>query len=208
MKVHALMTSPALSVSPDTPLRDVAALLTEHGISGLPVVSHGRVVGVVSQSDIVRKERGLESPPRSFLARRTWRRERPPADARTAGEVMTSPAVVIEDWMSEYHAAWLMSTLDISRLPVVHGETLVGVISCADLVRHFGRSDAEIEEEFEAAVERYDPLEPDRLHVEVDHGLVTLDGEVEDEYDLEAVPRIASHVPGVVAVDSHLHVHA
>lgn len=201
MKIRELMTTPPVSVEPDLPLRDVATTLAEAHVSGVPVVSAGEVVGVVSESDIVRKEAGMPKPERRGLLRR-----RTPAGvavATTAGEAMTSPAVVAEDWMSAYEAAWLMAEHDVSRLPVVHDGGLVGVISCADLVAHFARPDAEIAPEVRAAV--HDPGARSRLHVDVLDGRVTIDGAVDDPRDLTSVPTIASHVPGVVAVESHLH---
>jgi len=200
MKVRELMTKPPVCVAPDLPLREVAQVLVQQRISGVPVVSDGRIVGVVSQSDIVRKECGASSEPE----RRRHGRQPAVVEATTAGEAMTSPAITIEDWVSAHYAAWLMSTHRINRLPVIHRDRLVGVISCADLVRHFTRSDAEIEGEVRKAVD--DLLAPSLLDVEVDHGRVTLDGELDDELGLAAVPRTAARVPGVVAVDSHLHV--
>ena len=56
MTVEQLMTRSVIIVTPDTPLKDVAALLLDHGISGLPVVDQGQVVGVVSEADIIAKE--------------------------------------------------------------------------------------------------------------------------------------------------------
>jgi CBS domain-containing protein len=208
MKIRELMTNPPVSVRPDLPLRDVAATLAEHCISGVPVVSdEGRVLGVVSESDIVRKECGaIEPEPHGLRVRRRSRPHPGIAEATTAAEAMTSPAVVVEDWMSAYEAAWLMSTSDVSRLPVVRRDRLVGVISCADLVAHFARPDAEIEQEVQAAVADLDA--PSRVHVEVHEGRASLDGEVSDDRDLQCVPRIAAHVPGVVAVESHLALHS
>ena len=58
MKVSDVMTTAVVTVGSETPLRDVALLLTERRISGLPVVDDGRVVGVVSEGDILAKERG------------------------------------------------------------------------------------------------------------------------------------------------------
>lgn len=208
MRVRELMSNPPLSVSPNATLRDVAAVLSEHKISGVPVVADGRLLGVVSESDIVDKECGPEEEQNRRRRRSFRRRLRARTCATTAGEAMTSPAIEVEPWMSAYQAAWLMSTHDVNRLPVVDRGRLVGLITRRDLVRHFARPEAEIEQEVRAAVQSYDPaLTSGHLQVVVENGRVRLEGEVEAVADLEVVPRIAGHVPGVLAVDAQLHVH-
>jgi CBS-domain-containing membrane protein len=102
MKVQDLMSKPPVSVSPETPLREVARLLCQHRISGVPVVDEGLVVGVVSESDIVERERGRDE---SRLLHRLGvreRRRRKAARAATAGDAMSSPAVIADPTMSDY----------------------------------------------------------------------------------------------------------
>jgi CBS domain-containing protein len=206
MRVRNLMSSPAVTVAADASLREVAAVLAEHGISGVPVVAGGSLIGVVSESDIVDKEcgpeKGQEPVPR--LPRRRSERARP--CPTTAGEAMTSPALVVEPWMSAYQAAWLMSTHDVNRLPVVERERVVGVITRRDLVRHFARPDLEIEREVVHSIEAYDreALEAGHVRVQVEKGRVKLEGEIKETCDLAVLPRIAARVPGVLAVDTDL----
>ena len=110
-RVAQLMKRNVLTVGPSTPLREVARLLSDNGISGVPVVEHGKVLGVVSETDIVAKERGPVVH-RGRLARWFSRGPRS-ADterlaARTADEVMTAPAITIESWRTAADAATLM----------------------------------------------------------------------------------------------------
>jgi CBS domain-containing protein len=146
MKVSDVMTEIVFTVTPDTPLTVVANRMLEYGVSGMPVVEDGRVVGVVSETDILYKERsapdrdGLvdwiahypDDPPRAKL------------EARTAGEAMTSPAVTIapERYLSD--AAALMLDLGIDRLPVVSGGLLAGIVTRADIVRAFATVDVRV----------------------------------------------------------------
>jgi CBS-domain-containing membrane protein len=97
MKVEQLMTRDPLTVTPDTTLKDVAAILSSQGISGLPVVDGDRrVVGVVSEADILRKEQGLGGGHGSVFGWLDRGAPDPKLEARTAGEAMTSPPLTIE----------------------------------------------------------------------------------------------------------------
>src|SRR5581483_10895418 len=102
MEVREVMTRTLVSVRPETPLKDVAALMVEHGISGVPVVDEqGVVLGVVSEADFIVKERGLEGVRHRPLARflapgDEARAESAKVQAATAGSAMSSPAITIE----------------------------------------------------------------------------------------------------------------
>jgi CBS domain-containing protein len=139
MKVSDVMTERVFTVTPDMPLRLVATRMLEYGISGMPVVDGERVLGVISETDILFKER--VAPERKGVV--DWLvhyAEDPPQrklDASTAGEAMTTPAVTIAPRRSVADAAALMLELSIDRLPVVEGGELVGIVTRADLVRDF-----------------------------------------------------------------------
>lgn len=202
MRICDLMTSPAVVVSPETTLREVAVLLSRHRIAGVPVVRDGEVVGMVSESDIIEKERGPDEESRDFVDRVLHRRRCAAAYATTAGEAMTSPPVVVDAWMSAYEAAWLMSIYDVGRLPVLDRGRLVGVVARADLIRYFARSDADIERDVHEYLIRI-LQEPD-VDVHVEDGRVFLTGEVEYAADLGCLRHGVSRVPGVVAIDSQV----
>jgi CBS domain-containing protein len=207
--VAQLMTTNVLTVALDTPLKKIAQLLVEHRISGVPVVENGRLLGIVSEADIVAKERG-PSRKRGRLAE-WFRRGAKQADqdrlaARTAGEAMTAPAITIESWRSAADAAALLLDRDVDRLPVLKDGNLVGIVTRADLVRAFARSDKEIEHDIcEDVVLRSFWVPPGELEIEVHDGEVTLRGTVESEFGAELLPEAIQRVPGVVAVHSELH---
>ena len=201
--IRALMSTPPITVSPATTLRELAAVLAEHQIAGVPVVAEAELVGIVTESDVIEKERGPDeefSQPAGLLAHR--HRRPPAASAVTVGEAMTSPPVVVEAWMSPYEAAWLMSSHDVSRLPVVDRGRLVGIVSRADLVRYFAREDREIERDIEEEV--LDALGLADVSVSVQDGRAVLEGEADRETDLRCLHHAASRVLGVVAVDVHV----
>ena len=210
MKIHDLMRTDVVTVTPSTSLKDAAALLVEHGISGLPVCDEdGNVVGVVSEADILVKEGGT-SEREGLLA---WvlggdvPAEAAKFHARTVGEAMTSPAITIGPHRPVASAAREMVEHGIKRLPVVDlGGTLLGIVTRFDLIRAFVRSDQEIEADI-----RTETLHgalwldgADRVEVTVQDGEVWLSGEVESGTDVQLVESLVAKTPGVVAVHSEL----
>jgi CBS domain-containing protein len=149
MNVGEVMTRNVRTVSMETPLRDVARVLVEERISGLPVTAGGHVVGVVSEADIVFKQcdqprasglltvLGLLGADRAAIEAKF--------NASTAGTAMNWPAVTITEDRPLSEAAAAMMNTGINRLLVVDdsGE-LIGIVTRADLVRAFVRSDDEI----------------------------------------------------------------
>jgi CBS domain-containing protein len=206
MKVLDVMTTDVLTVSSETPLREVAALLSRRRISGLPVVDEGRVVGVVSEGDILAKERGPSSERRGWFG--VLFEDEAAAElkleARTAGTAMTSPALTISPERPVAEAAGVMVDEGVNRLPVVDSDgKLVGIVSRADLVRAFVRSDGELEREIrEDVLLRSLWIAPERVVVEVEDGAVALRGQVENRETAEMLPDFVRRVPGVVAVQS------
>jgi CBS domain-containing protein len=209
VKIKELMTPEAVSVAPETSLKEVAAILAERGISGLPVVDDaGKVLGVVSEADILVKEQGPEPRHGGLVG---WLLEGGLADtgkleARTAGEAMTSPAVTIGAERRVAEAARMMTEQRIKRLPVVDaGGALVGIVTRADLVKAFARPDETIEREIRDDVLRSMLwIDDDKLELGVERGEVTLSGRLERRSDAELLPRFVARVPGVVDVRSTL----
>ncbi len=206
MKVSDVMTTAVVTVGSETPLRDVAALLTERRISGLPVVDDGRVVGVVSEGDILAKERGRVAERRGLFG--VLLDDRATAElkleARTAGTAMTSPALTIAPNRPVAEAAGTMVDEGVNRLPVVDAEgTLLGIVTRADLVRAFVRTDDELAEDIrEGVLLKALWITPGNVNVVVNEGVVTLSGEVENRATAEMLPDFVQRVPGVVAVRS------
>jgi CBS domain-containing protein len=207
MKVRELMTGNVVSVSPETPLRTAASMLVEHGVSGLPVVLGGEVIGVVSEADIVAKASGGASDEGGGLL--AWLFEPDLSElkvnARSVREAMTSPALTIAATRPVHEAARKMITAGVNRLPVVEDGKLVGILTRADIVRAFTRSDSELAQEIrDDILRRTFWVEPGSVVVTVDDGRVTLEGEVETEADTEMLPIFVSRVAGVVAVQADL----
>ncbi|HUH15626.1 MAG TPA: CBS domain-containing protein, partial [Gaiellaceae bacterium] len=123
MKVKELMRTDVKTVTPGTPLKEVAALLAAERISGVPVCDErGGVLGVVSEGDILFKERGpreRHGGPLAWVIDTGVYAEAVKAAARTAGEAMTAPAVTIGPERSVTEAARLMLDREVNRLPVV-----------------------------------------------------------------------------------------
>lgn len=207
MKVEELMTADVVTVGPDTPIREVAAVLVERGISGIPVVAHGQLLGVVSEADILAKEKG-RSPRGGALGRLlTMNGEaiRLKEDARTAFDAMTAPAITIAPRDSVSEAARLMLELRIGRLPVVDDGRLVGIVTRADLMRAFHRTDEQIEHEIrQDVILRMHWISPGQVQLEVRNGCVQMRGVVDNRGLAESVRTFVERVPGVVAVDSRL----
>lgn len=206
MKVRDVMTMEVATVRPTDPLKEVARLLTRHNISGVPVVdAEGAVVGVVSEADILVKERGTAEETRAFF--RFRKADDPTVQAKlaaeTAADAMTGPAIVIGPERPVSVAAKLMLERRVNRLPVVTDGQLVGIVTRADLIRAFGRPDVELEREIRVEVlERALWVPEGTVQVTVADGAVKLAGVVETETDADVLIRLVRRVPGVVSVES------
>jgi CBS domain-containing protein len=208
MIVRDVMTENVFTVTADIPLKVVATRMLEYGVSGLPVVEEGdHVVGVVSETDILFKER--VAPERKGVV--DWLvhyAEDPPLaklDARTAGDAMTTPAVTIASGRSVADAATMMLDLQVDRLPVVDSSRLVGIVTRADLVRAFARSDEVIEREIrEDGLIRRFWMGPSNVTITVEEGNVLFEGRVDAQDLADSLVRFAELTPGVVSVESKL----
>src|SRR5262249_21114977 len=140
MKVGDFMSTPVVTVQPDSPIMDAAQLMLKHHFSGLPVVDDsGRVVGIVTEHDLLRRTDRLGSQQPYWLQlmieRAAVAKESLRFDEAKVKEVMTSdPLVVMEDTPIE-DVCRMMQQRGIKRLPVVQDGRLVGIVSRADLVR-------------------------------------------------------------------------
>ena len=208
VRVGDVMTRDVVSVTSETPLKDVAAMLVERGISGLPVCdADGAVVGVLSEADLLVKQGGAPERSGGLFA---WLVETASAPdlaklrAHTAGEAMTAPAVTVETDSPVSEAARTMVSLGVNRLPVVEDGRLVGIVTRADLVRLFTRSDEEIARDIRQDVVKRLWIGPERIEVDVEQGEVVLRGEVDTEVEARLLEKRIPLVAGVVGVRSEL----
>jgi CBS domain-containing protein len=208
MKIKDVMTKSVITVAPRTSLKDVARLMVARRVSGMPVVDDdGSVLGVVSEGDILVKERGR--PGNGSLLDQLLEvngRETVKHDARDAADAMTSPPVTIRPERPVAEGASLMLDRCVNRLPVVdHHGKLVGIVTRADLVRAFVREDEAIEREIrEDVILRTLWNTPERFRIDVDGGEVTIEGEVSDAESAEMLARFVERVPGVMGIRSRV----
>jgi CBS domain-containing protein len=207
--VKDIMTTRAIWVKKDASFRDMAAALREHRVSAFPVLDDdGKVIGVVSEADLLTKE-ALGSEPQGMPGMITGllrHKEHEKARGTTAGDVMTSPAIVVTPDETVERAARLMYTRKVKRLPVVDANGhLVGIVSRADVLSVFDRPDEEIRTEIRDQVIRDGfSIDPASFGVIVKDGVVTLGGRPESsDVGHDLVHRIR-HVPGVVAIRDRL----
>jgi CBS domain-containing protein len=207
--VDEVMTTPVVTAVEAMPFRHLVALLYSSGIGAVPVIDpESRVLGVVSNADLTAKACGLPDPvagPGLQLPGR--RRERRKAMARTAGELMTAPAVTVTPAATTGQAARIMSRHRVGRLPVRDPLTgrLAGIVTRSDLLRVYLRPCGEIQVEIEAAVfSRVPAADRRRLAVAVSDGVVTISGRVERRSAALRLVAAARQAEGVIQVDDHL----
>ncbi|MGW4546660.1 CBS domain-containing protein [Streptomyces violaceorubidus] len=200
--VSDVMTHTAVAVGPQAPFKDVIALMDQWKVSALPVLEgEGRVVGLVSEADLLPKEEFRDSDPDRFTQMRRLT-DLAKAGGLTAADVMTAPAVTVHPDATLAQAARIMAQRKVKRLPVVNAEGLLeGIVSRADLLKVFLRTDDDIAEEVGQEVVARLFLSPaDTVRVEVSDGLVTLRGRVKDTSLVPVAARLVRAVEGVVDV--------
>ena len=211
MTVGDVMTTSVVTVKDSAPLKDVAEVLIERGFSGMPVVdASGRVVGVVSEGDLLFKEAGREGLPSHRLGRvfgdqKAMEARRQKVEATTAGEAMTTPVITIRPSQTLAEAARLMSGQLVNRLVVMDGEKLVGIVTRADLVRAFVRTDQELADTIrDEVLLRILWLDPAGFQVRVAHGVASISGHAERRSTAEAIESAVAMVPGIVGVKADI----
>ena len=137
MRVEDFMTRRVVTITPDTTLLAAAKLMLEHRVGGLPVLdASGRMIGVFSESDLLREEGEDGSPWLQMMVGPDGKpAELPRLDARKVGDVMTRQLITIAPGASIAQACRLLHEHRLRRLPVVESDKLVGMIARADLVR-------------------------------------------------------------------------
>jgi CBS domain-containing protein len=202
--VKDVMTNQVVAVRRDATFKEMAATLRRYRVSAFPVVDdHEKVIGVVSEADLLAKD-ALADP--GVLDGLLHHKEARKAEGLTAGDLMTHPAVTVRPDDSVEHAARLMYALRIKRLPVVNaGGDLVGLVARSDLLAVYDRSDEEIRTEvLDRVIVREFLEDPRQFSVTVTDGVVTLQGSPETTALGRNIVRKVRHVAGVVAVRDHL----
>jgi CBS domain-containing protein len=219
------MSTTLLTVERSTPVRDVIRLLIDNRISGVPVVEDGAVVGIISEGDLILRERAYrQRGGMAFLAQQLFEDheklavEYRKAHGLVAEDVMSEPVVTILPGTPVEEIAHLMAERHIKRMPVVDRGKLVGIVSRGDVLRAAYERLLTLEEDQrrpapsdQEIVDRLIAELRDEPWAEVSHirpicseGQVTLQGEVESEAEREAVEIAARGVAGVRGVANEL----
>ena len=219
-----IMTKPVISVGPEAPVAEVAALLAEHRISGVPVLEDGRLVGVVNEMDLVhRQEIGTEQvsaapgPAPGPWWTHIFRADKGPSwyvksHATWAKDIMTRDLVSVAEGTALSQVAAQFDSLRIRRVVVVRDQEVIGIISRANLVQALAAStpgphrerettDDAIRSELVAELSRQSWWHPEWSGVTVIDGVVQFRGVIDTQDEKRAARVAAENVPGVRGVE-------
>jgi len=208
VQAKEIMSTPVLTVTPETPVRDAVQLMLGNHVSGLPVVdAQGRLVGVITESDLLIKELAPKPPtpvaewigPWLWLER--WAGSHRKAEGRTVGEVMTHNVVTADEETSVHVLASRMLRHQINRLPITRGREVVGIVTRADILKVFLRADEDLARACRRIVDDY-IRPPEEVRVSVSRGVLTLRGHLLSPARRGALLRDLEGVDGVVSVDA------
>jgi CBS-domain-containing membrane protein len=200
--VGDVMTTSVVALHKEANYKDIVTALRRYRVSACPVIDEtGRVIGLVSEADLLSKETDPDYP--VGLERLNWRlHQQNKANALTAEQLMTSPAVAIHPWASVSEAAREMEQRQVKRLPVVdQDQRLVGIVTRSDVLSVYERPDDQILDDVTRVIMGQEfGLDPDEFEVTVDSGIVAVAGRVDrSDTALRLLARIR-HAQGVVGV--------
>jgi len=206
--VKDVMTTQVIWVEQDTPFAAIAAALRKNRVSAFPVLDEtGKVIGVVSESDLLNKlALGGEDHMPGMIGGILQHKQLEKARGVTASDLMTAPPVTVRPEDTVEHAARLMYVRGVKRLPVVDAENrLAGIVSRADVLAVYGRPDAEISEDIRRSVlSTEEPAAPGTFDVAVAEGVATLVGRPQTREQGHDIVFRVRHIQGVVAVRDRL----
>ncbi len=196
--VRDVMTRDVRVARPETTLRELVRAIRDHHVHALPVVDdQRRVLGVVAVSDLLGDELTAE-----YVRTRLEHRGRVRPVGLTAGEIMTSPAVTIDQERTLSQAARILHQRHIGRLPVVeHDGRLIGIVTRSDLLTVFLHSDEDLLAAVKEAIAVVDSSSSPAISATVDGGVVVLHGSVLLLSQVLVVSDFVRRVPGVVRMD-------
>lgn len=204
--VSDVMTRTVVAVGLDARFKEMVAAVNQWQVTAVPVLEgEGRVVGIVSEADLLAKEE-LRDEDATMIGQRDRLTDYAKAGGVTARDLMSSPAVTVPADATLPEAARLMAQHGIKRLPVVDGEGILkGIVSRADLLKVFLRTDQELADEVrQEVVDRLFPVSRRDIRVDVSEGRVTIDGTVRDAALIPVAERLARSVEGVVDAQCRL----
>jgi CBS domain-containing protein len=212
MRARDVMSTSVMTLPPDAPLATAAGMLAKRGVSGAPVVDgEGKLLGMVTETDLLRRLAAVEDRPRSWVAG-LFASAQDQADrfARTHGrrarDVMTTQLETVAPETSVEHVARVLEEKKIRRVPVVEDGKLVGLVSRADLLRALlvepgtAKADApdeRIRRDLQQAMREQPWVDTYFLFPEVKDGVVTYYGFCRSDAVKRALRVLAEGVPGV-----------
>lgn len=206
--VSDVMTSRVHVASPLAPFKLLVRMIEENRVSAIPIVDQqGVPIGIVSETDLLLKERRVElGSSRDLLHVHKRRQERAKAGGTVASEIMTSPAITVASDTSLSRAARLMQERNVRRLVVVDERgRIAGIVSRSDLLQVFLRTDEELREEIAGKlIPAVLPSSSDAVGVAVRWNVATLSGEVDRKSDADILTRLTNELDGVVGVVNQL----
>jgi len=205
--VADVMTAHVHVAGPQTPFKLLVRLIEENRVSAIPIVDeHGVAVGIVSETDLLTKERRGELESARDLVRSRRRRElRAKADGLLACDLMTSPPISVPATIGLAQAARLMQERNVRRLVVVDERgKIAGIVTRSDLLQVFLRGDEELRQEITGVLIPALMIQAPAMRVDVRWNVVTLAGELDRRSDVEILTRMVGELDGVVGVVDHL----
>lgn len=204
LQVRDMMTADPVTVTPDTPLKDLAGILVGQQVGGVPVLSlQGLVVGVVTDCDLLKKEELQRDPDSRHWAHMSYWNRRAIAMAETAGDLMSTHPATVTPEATVAEAARLMDRRQVTCLPVAdeHGK-LLGVVGPRDLLAVFLRPDDEIRSQIVSEVlVGYLGTNPALVRIEVTDGVVRMSGELNSKSMLPSVLPLVRAIDGVIEAE-------
>jgi CBS-domain-containing membrane protein len=204
--VKDVMSTHVIAVRQSAPYKEMAAMLRNQRVSAFPVIDDdNKVIGVVSETDLLTKEAFEGTVPRT-LEVLTRPRMRSQVNAVTAADLMTKPPVTIGPDEPVTRAARLMFDQRVRRLPVTnHDGTLIGIVSRCDVLSVYSRPDAEIRDQVSQGLILGTFLcDPGKFTVTVNDGIVTVEGTPETSPVGHDIIDAIRHLEGVVSVRDRL----
>jgi CBS domain-containing protein len=198
-QVSDVMTTPVITTPEHTPVRELVGIMSTHRVSAVPIVDDDdRVVGLVSQADLLPKVAATAAPGARAARRRTAAK----AAATSARDLMSTPVLSISADAPLSAAANTMQATSVKRLLVTDPSgQLLGIVSRTDLLRPYTRPDTAIRQDvIDHVLRRVLWIDPGQVQVHVDAGIVTLTGDVGRRTTAAIAARLTARVPGVVAV--------
>ena len=221
MKARDIMSTKVVTVSPETSVRDIATLMVEKHVSGLPVLNdNGTLIGMISEGDLLRRpELGTEKPRRRwasfFSGADEQAREFTKSHGLHASDVMTKQVLHVSENTALGDVVNLMEKHNIKRLPVLNEGTLVGIVSRVDLLRALAlqqattlpppaESDAEMRATMNKVLATQEWAMSAMVNVIVSDGVMHLWGVIDSKDQSHALRVAAENIPGVKTVEDHL----